>query len=282
MTENGNLAEVMALSNGGFGGNMGMFWMLILFLFILSVSAGSLFSLNTLAAPSGFVYTNPDTGYSVYIKDDQNLITETQENALIEDMKPITEYGNAGFISCIDISGSIESYSRNIYRKVFREENGSLFVIDMGNRELYIKNNGKISEVVTNAYSLTISDNIYRYASKGLYYTCASTAYKQAYTLLQGGRIAQPMRYISAALVALIIALTLNYLILRFAASASKANAQEIIDAAKVDYRLRGAEAVHDHTSRVYSPVSRSSGGGGGSRGGGGGFSGGSGGGHGF
>ena len=90
------------------------------------------------------------------------------------------------------------------------------------------------------------------------------------------------MRYISAALVALIIALTLNYLILRFAASASKANAQEIIDAAKVDYRLRGAEAVHDHTSRVYSPVSRSSGGGGGSRGGGGGFSGGSGGGHGF
>ena len=156
------------------------------------------------------------------------------------------------------------------------------FAIDMGNRELYIKNNGKISEVVTNAYSLTISDNIYRYASKGLYYTCASTAYKQAYTLLQGGRIAQPMRYISAALVALIIALTLNYLILRFAASASKANAQEIIDAAKVDYRLRGAEAVHDHTSRVYSPVSRSSGGGGGSRGGGGGFSGGSGGGHGF
>lgn len=33
MTENGTLADMAVLSNGGFGGNMGMFWMLILFLF---------------------------------------------------------------------------------------------------------------------------------------------------------------------------------------------------------------------------------------------------------
>ena len=34
MTENGSsLADMAVLSNGGFGGNMGMFWMLILFLF---------------------------------------------------------------------------------------------------------------------------------------------------------------------------------------------------------------------------------------------------------
>ena len=229
-----------------------------------------------------FIYDNPQTGYSVYINDAYDLLTEEEEANLLDDMIPITEYGNAGFVSCSNTETSTVQYSKNLYERLFGTDSGMLLVIDMGNRELYIKNNGKISDVVTNAYSLTISDNIYRYASKGLYYTCASTAYKQAYTLLQGGRIAQPMRYISAALVALIIALTLNYLILRFAASASKANAQEIIDAAKVDYRLRGAEAVHDHTSRVYSPVSRSSGGGGGSRGGGGGFSGGSGGGHGF
>ena len=250
---------------------------LILFLFILSVSAGSLFSLNTLAAPSGFVYTNPDTGYSVYIKDDQNLITETQENALIEDMKPITEYGNAGFISCIDISGSIESYSRNIYRKVFREENGSLFVIDMGNRLLYICNGGEYRNSITNAYSRTLNDNVYRYASDGDYYACASNVFRQIYTILQGGRIAQPMRYICAFLLALILALTANYMLVLLFTGTSKATERDIIDAAKVDFMFRNPTAVNDHTERVYSPVRHSGGSRGG--GGGGGFSGG---GHGF
>lgn len=249
---------------------------------MILVTAASVCVLDVHADDTLFIYDNPQTGYSVYINDAYDLLTEDEEAALLNDMIPITEFGNAGFISCDNTEMSTVQYSKSSYERLFGTDSGMLLVIDMGNRQLYIKNNGAISNVITNAYSNTISDNIYRYASKGEYYSCASMAFKQAYTVLQGGRIAQPMRFISAALVALIIALTLNYLIIRFAASPSKASAHEIIDAAKVDYRLRGAEAVHDHTSRVYSPVSRSSGGGGGSRGGGGGFSGGSGGGHGF
>ena len=68
-----------------------------LMLLMLTVS---LFALPARADGSFFVYTNPQTGYSIYIEDGEDLLTDSEETALIEDMKPITEFGNAGFVSC--------------------------------------------------------------------------------------------------------------------------------------------------------------------------------------
>ena len=238
------------------------------------------FRLKALAYDSFFVYTNPDTGYVIYMNDGNDLLSDAEEKQLISDMIPLTQFGNAGFLSCENYSESTAKYSSRMYSSLFGSESGTLFVIDMGQRELYIKSNGAISRTVSNAYSNTISDNIYRYASEGDYYTCASKAFAQVYTLLSGGKIAQPMRYISAALLALILGLMINYLIVRTVSKPRKAGAGEIIDAADVDFRLRDPAAHHINTTKVYSPV-RSSHSGGGSRGGGGGFSGGgSGGGH--
>ena len=238
------------------------------------------YRLQALAYDSFFVYTNPDTGYVIYMNDGNDLLSDAEEKQLVSDMIPLTQYGNAGFLSCENYSESTAKYSSRMYSSLFGSESGTLFVIDMGQRELYIKSNGAISRTVSNAYSNTISDNIYRYASEGDYYTCASKAFAQVYTLLSGGKIAQPMRYISAALLALILGLMINYLIVRTVSKPRKAGAGEIIDAADVDFRLRDPAAHHINTTKVYSPV-RSSHSGGGSRGGGG-FSGGggSGGGH--
>ena len=233
------------------------------------------------AQDTGVVYTNPDTNYVVYMNDSEDLLSDEEESRLIDEMIPLTKYGNVGFLSCDNRSESTSQYSARAYSSLFGTESGTLLVIDMGQRMLYIKNNGAISQIVSNAYSNTITDNIYRYASDGDYYTCASKAFSQIYTLLDGGKIAQPMRYISAALLSLILGLLINYLILRAVSEPKKATAGEIIDAANVDFRLRNPAAALVNTSKVYSPV-RTSGGGGGSRGGGGGFSGGggSGGGH--
>ena len=232
------------------------------------------------AYDSFFVYTNPDTGYVIYMNDGNDLLSDAEEKQLISDMIPLTQFGNAGFLSCENYSESTAKYSSRMYSALVGSESGTLCVSDMGQRELYIKSNGAISRTVSNAYSNTISDNIYRYASEGDYYTCASKAFAQVYTLLSGGKIAQPMRYISAALLALILGLMINYLIVRTVSKPRKAGAGEIIDAADVDFRLRDPAAHHINTTKVYSPV-RSSHSGGGSRGGGGGFSGGgSGGGH--
>ena len=242
----------------------------------------ALLPLPARADGSLFVYTNPQTGFSVYIEDGYDLLTDEEETALIEDMKPVTEYGNAGFVSCENYDLSTSSYSAQKYAAVFGSESGSLLVIDMGMREFYIKNDGAVSRIVTNAYSNTISDNIYRYAARGEFYNCASMCFSEIYMLLAGGKIAQPMRFISAALLALILSLTINYLLVRGLTTPKKASQAEIIDAAKIDFFINHPTANLDHTSRVYSPVRTSGGGGGGSRGGGGGFSGGggSGGGH--
>lgn len=248
---------------------------------VLSVFIVTMCALPAKALDSGFVYTNPDTGYSVYFDDEQDLLSDSEEAALLEDMIPLTTYGNVGFISCENLSESTPEYSARRYNSLFGTDSGAVLVIDMGNRILFIKNNGAISKIVTNAYSNTITDNIYRYASNGDFYTTASTCYKQIYTLMEGGKIAQPMRIISAALLALILGLLINYLLLRTVTKPRQAAMGEIIDAADVDFRLRNPGAQFINKTKVYSPVRTSGGGGGGSRGGGG-FSGGggSGGGH--
>ena len=112
------------------------------------------------AADSFFVYNNPQTGYSVYIDDAQDLLTDAEEQSLIEEMIPVTEYGNAGFISCDNTSESTASYSARRYSSLFGSDSGAVLVIDMGQRMIYIKNNGAVSKIITNAYSNTITDNI--------------------------------------------------------------------------------------------------------------------------
>ena len=240
-----------------------------------------LFSVPAHADEFGFEYTNPETGYVIYIADEEDLLTDSEEVQLIEDMKPITEYGNAGFVSCENNSVSTRQYAEQRYSSVFGSESGTLLLIDMGMREFYIRNNGSVSRIITSAYSNTISDNIYKYASDRYYYKFASVCFMQELELLRGGKIAQPMRYISAALLALILGLLFNYLILRAVTVPRTAGNHEIIDAAQVDFILRNPTSRHTNTTKVYSPI-RSSGGGGGGRSGGGGFSGGggSGGGH--
>ena len=240
-----------------------------------------LFSVPAHADEFGFEYTNPETGYVIYIADEEDLLTDSEEVQLIEDMKPITEYGNAGFVSCENNSVSTRQFAEQKYSSVFGSESGTLLLIDMGMREFYIRNNGSVSRIITSAYSNTISDNIYKYASDRYYYKFASVCFIQELELLRGGKIAQPMRYISAALLALILGLLLNYLILRAVTVPRTAGNHEIIDAAQVDFILRNPTSRHTNTTKVYSPI-RSSGGGGGGRSGGGGFSGGggSGGGH--
>ena len=60
---------------------------LILSGLMLSIMVIGLISLPARADGSFFVYTNPQTGYSIYIDDGEDLLTDSEEAALIEDMK---------------------------------------------------------------------------------------------------------------------------------------------------------------------------------------------------
>ena len=231
-------------------------------------------------------YANPDTGFLVVVEDDAELLTEEQRRELAAVMESITAYGNVAF-KTIDVNtASTESYARSFYQKRFGTDSGTLFLIDMDNRNIWIHSDGAVYGVITTANANTVTDNVYQYASRGDYYGCAAEAFRQINALLEGQRIARPMKYISNALLAMILALLINYgLVLRFT-GLRKPGEGEILGNIYRRFSYTKPTAVHTHQTKTYDPVSSgggSSGGGGHSGGGGGGgHSSGGGGGHSF
>lgn len=228
------------------------------------------------------LYTNEETGYQVYIEDDADLLSREEELALAEQMQGITAYGNALFKSIDENNYSTDSFARSYYRECFGTDSGTMFLIDMDNRNIWIRNDGKISRVITDSYSDTITDNCYRYASRGEYYDCAAEAFKEIETLLKGQRIAQPMKYICNAFLAMIFALLITLGLARMMSGSSAPSRKELLKAAQHRFQLTDPRAAYTHTTKRYDPPSDSGGSSSGGGGGGGGSSSGSGGGHSF
>ena len=89
------------------------------------------------------VYKNSETGWQVIVDDRADLLTEEEESRLASDMQPVTAYGNAAFVSCY-ASGSTSSYAKDLYRNLFGSDSGTMFMIDMENRNIWIQSNGAI------------------------------------------------------------------------------------------------------------------------------------------
>lgn len=231
------------------------------------------------------VYSLEENGnYRILIEDDANLLTDEQENQLLEDMRGLSEFGNIAFKSIDNNYTSASDFARSFYHNNFGTSSGTLFLIDMDNREIYIFSDGYNYSIITNSKAYIITDNIYKYASNGNYYQCAAVAYSQMYTLLSGGKIYEPMRHISNGVLAIVCAFFINFLIVLLNSSIKKAKDKEIINNCDIAFSVSNIVGVKSGTHREYSPQSSSSSDGsfGGSSGGGGGGSSGGGGGHSF
>ncbi len=225
------------------------------------------------------VFRNPDTGYEVRLEDRAGLLTAGQREKLSGEMEKITDYGNAAFVTTDSNRSSTEDFARRCYRKWFGTDSGTVFVIDMDNRNIWIYSDGAVWDVVTTDYANTVTDNVYRYASEEDYYGCASEAFKEIHALLEGRRIAQPMKYISNALLAMLLALLINY---GLAASLSMRRGpaeRTILANIRRQFLYSGIGAIYTHQTKDYDPIFKGDGGSS-SGGGGGGHSGGSSGGH--
>lgn len=231
------------------------------------------------AADENVYYSNPDTGFQVLVEDRAELLTEEEREELSQTMQEITAYGNAAFVTTQSNVYSTEEFVRSYYMERFGTDSGTVFAIDMDNRNIWIHSDGAVYKVVTKAYANTITDNVYRYASRGDYYGCAKEAFLEINALLKEQKIAQPMKYISNALFAMILALLVNFgLVICFTRLRKPAD-KELLSGIDRRFQYAGLRSTHIRQTRTYSPVSSSSGGGGGHSGGGG-SSGGGGGGH--
>lgn len=244
----------------------------------------------TVQAKVSAVYTNPNTGYYVAIEDDANLLSADEKAMLAIDMTPITEYCSVIFYSTnYNSYGTTKTLAVEKTYEYFGNNGVSTsFIIDMDERNIWIYSRGGIQKIITTSYADTVTDNVYRYASNADYYSCASEAYKQMYKVLDGQRIAMPMKYASMGLLALILGFFFCFIIVLISIGSRKASVKEIIENTNHKVIIDNPTTILINTTKKYSPQSSGSGGGGGfgggghGGGGGGGHGGGGGGGHGF
>lgn len=225
-----------------------------------------------MTASAQVVYENAN-GYEVVIEDDMELLTSEQILMLQQDMEPITGYGNVAFKSFSSFYPT-DSFAENYYEGLWGDESGTVFVVDMYNRTLYIYSEGAIYRTVTKSYANTITDNVYTYATNEDYYTCAAEVYRQMYTLLEGGRVAQPMKYMSNAFLAVILSFVLLYFFVKCVSAMKQPSESELLKGLEMAQKVNDVDVQFVSESKIYSPQSSGGGShGGGSRGGGGGGS---------
>ncbi|MBO6214688.1 MAG: TPM domain-containing protein [Lachnospiraceae bacterium] len=245
----------------------------VLFIMLHIMVYSSFFVLGADAA----LYVNSETGYGVYIYDEEDLLTDEEEEELLQNMIPLTEYGGAAFLSTY--SSDAESTVRNSSSNIFNNASSTLLLIDMGVREIKLANTGAVHKAVTDNYMNIITDNSYTYASDGDYLACAQAIFEQEYSVLEGQRIAQPMRYLTNILTAIVVGLLLNFIYVWVRKGKVTISDSELIAAAAgaAIGTAVSKQRVSSRKTRIVSS-SGSGGGGGGFSGGGGGFSGGTGG----
>lgn len=225
------------------------------------------------------VYADGETSrnYQIIIEDNANLLTDEEETSLKEKMSPITEYGNVAFVSVSTNYIQTDNFAKSKYRDYFGTSSGTLFCIDMDNREIYIFSDGDIFKTINKNKAYEITDNIYTYATSGEYFECASKAYEQIYLVLDGGFLFVPMRYITGALFGIGVSL-LFFIIVVYIQRRKKLVVSSALNSASGSLDVKTDTVMT--SQRKTRHVESSSGGGGG--GGGGGGSSGGGGGHSF
>ena len=232
--------------------------------------------------PNSNKYEEHYNGYTILIEDDANLIDSDRISDLVEDMRPLTKYGNIVFKTTDTNRMSVETFALSYLGSKFGDANGSVFVIDMYNRKIAIASKGANQRYLTNAKSDIITSNVYRNATYGDYYTCAKKAFEQMYTVLDGGKINEPMRYISNVVLSLVAAFFIGFFRILSTSKIRKPDPSEILNDCDIKFNVENVQGIKTGTHKVYDPPSDSGGGGFSGGGGGGGGGGGSSGSHGF
>lgn len=232
------------------------------------------------------VHGAEESTYRIVLEDDADLLDETSKTELIQCMEQIQSYGHVAFKSINQNPATTEEFARQYYQDQFGTESGIVFVIDMQNRYIWIHSDGAVSEIITDDYADIITDNVYSYATNKSYYYCAKQVYKQAYDLLRGEKIKQPMKYISNALLGLVLSVLLHFVLMICSSRIRQIRKRNLLKNIDHHFQFTSEPTVnYTHNRPVYNGsdyggydgYQYKSGGSGGS--GGGGFSGGSGGG---
>ena len=209
------------------------------------------------------LYVNEINNYKVIYEDDASLLSDKEKEKLKDIMIPLTEYGHIIFKTIKENSyTSTDTYASNFYHKTIGTESGTLFLIDMDRRNIYIFSDGDNYKVITKSKAYIITDNVYKDATREKYFDCAKEAFSEIKTLLAGGKILEPMRYISNVVISLTVSAFIAFFIALSRTRMKKAKNSEILKNCHIAFQTGDVSVTKTGSHRVYSPVSDSSSGG--------------------
>ena len=204
---------------------------------------------------------NTQSGYTILIEDDEELLKNSDYAELTSIMTSLSKYGNVYFKSTKLQTNNVSRSAHDFYYGKFGSDSGCLFLIDMGNREIYIHVDGEFRKTVTDKKCLTITDNVYRYASSREYGTCATKAFKQMNNLFEGQHIPQPMKYITSALVSMVIGFLITFINIFRKSRIKVAPAKEVLNKSIIHFNVSNFAAEKTGERKVYNPPASSYGG---------------------
>lgn len=177
--------------------------------FILSIILCIFYMIISIIPVYAEEYTSSDG--NIIIIDTCDLLTPEEEEKLVADMRPITEYGRVMFATGSTSDGA--ATSQELFHSVFYEgESAVLFYIDIGSRRLQIYSDGQIYNKISTSKANEITNSVYREAKSEKWYECASKAFHSILDCLDGKTVLRPMRYFQSFFLALAFASIIIYL----------------------------------------------------------------------
>ena len=174
-----------------------------------------------------------------------NLLSDREEEQLVSDMMPLTQYGTAVFWTTRSGFGGTESMARSYLSEHVSSSKGfscMIFLIDMGHRQLWIECRGELRDSFGIANSYTVTGDVATKATAQRYYDCASAAFREINTIVGGGRVASPMRILCSVLIALALALLIAYRMVRDRMQPSL-RTEDVVAAVSIDVAVGVAES---------------------------------------
>lgn len=239
-------------------------------LFLMEVSAAEEVQYSIVKRDTGYIQAvNNENSNEIILDDMADLFSEDEEERLFRRMAQCSWGGSVFLVTTEnDTYGDASDYAEAYYVNCISGQSGVIFLIDMDTRKLMLYSDGAYGRDLTVGIMHIITDNVYKRASNGDYYGCADEAFSQVSDVLEGKRIAAPMKYASNACLAVLLALIINYFFARGVSKMSAPSDSELVDSMKTSFLFSDPGVKHTSTTRTYSPRSSSSGGSGGGGGG--------------
>lgn len=206
------------------------------------------------------LYKDSVTGYEAIIEDKANLLDNDEKKQLAKAMREILPYGNVAFVTIFQNEyTSTKECIKQTYWEYFGNASGTILMIDMDYRNIWIYSNGEIYKMLTSDNANLITDNIYVYAVNEEYYRCAHEGFLEILSVLKGERIAKPMKYISNLCLALVSAFIINYLFIMAYSKSKKPSDSQIYAGISTQFHFDQPKVKFLKKTKHYSPVQKNS-----------------------